>query len=115
MPRMSREFSPEFKRETVVLLESSGRPLMQVTTAVIIAIDVAELASGGCGGAARSLAVSTLGLSLLPTPADQVSGITRLNGAALAWRVQSGLNATCAILRASAHLAAMSSAPLSSG
>lgn len=30
MPKTRREFSPEFKRETVALLESSGRPLMQV-------------------------------------------------------------------------------------
>lgn len=34
MPEMRREFSPEFKREAVALLESSGRPLMQVTIEV---------------------------------------------------------------------------------
>ena len=34
MPKMRREFSPEFKREVVALLESSGRPLMQVATEV---------------------------------------------------------------------------------
>ena len=34
MPKARREFSPEFKRETVALLESSGRPLMQVATEV---------------------------------------------------------------------------------
>ena len=34
MPKTRREFSPEFKRETVALLESSGRPLMQVATEV---------------------------------------------------------------------------------
>ena len=34
MPKMRREFSPEFKREAVALLESSGRPLMQVATEV---------------------------------------------------------------------------------
>ena len=32
MPKTRREFSPEFKREAVALLESSGRPLMQVVT-----------------------------------------------------------------------------------
>jgi transposase len=32
MPKTRREFSPEFKREAVALLESSGRPLMQVAT-----------------------------------------------------------------------------------
>jgi len=34
MPKTRREFSPEFKREAVALLESSGRPLMQVATEV---------------------------------------------------------------------------------
>jgi len=34
MPKMRREFSPEFKREAVALLESSDRPLMQVATEV---------------------------------------------------------------------------------
>jgi transposase len=34
MSKTRREFSPEFKRETVALLESSGRPLMQVATEV---------------------------------------------------------------------------------
>jgi len=34
MPKTRREFSPEFKRETVALLETSGRPLMQVATEV---------------------------------------------------------------------------------
>ena len=30
MSKTRREFAPEFKREAVALLESSGRPLMQV-------------------------------------------------------------------------------------
>ena len=30
MTKMRREFSPEFKREAVALLESSGRPQMQI-------------------------------------------------------------------------------------
>ena len=34
MPNARREFSPEFKREAVALLESSSRPLMQVATEV---------------------------------------------------------------------------------
>ena len=34
MPDTRREFSFEFKREAVALLESSGRPLMQVATEV---------------------------------------------------------------------------------
>ena len=32
MPKTRREFSPEIKQEAVALLESSGRPLMQVAT-----------------------------------------------------------------------------------
>ena len=34
MPKTRREFSPEFKREAVALLESSDRPLMQMATEV---------------------------------------------------------------------------------
>lgn len=34
MPKTRSEFSPEFKREAVALLEGSGRPLMQVATEV---------------------------------------------------------------------------------
>ncbi len=34
MPQTRREFAPEFKRETVALLEASGRLLMQVATEV---------------------------------------------------------------------------------
>ena len=34
MSKTRREFSPEFKREAVALLEGSGRPLMQVATEV---------------------------------------------------------------------------------
>lgn len=34
MTKTRREFSPEFKRETVALLESSGRPLPQVATEI---------------------------------------------------------------------------------
>ena len=32
MTKTRREFTPEFKREAVALLESSGRPLMQIAT-----------------------------------------------------------------------------------
>jgi hypothetical protein len=34
MTKTRREFSPEFKQEAVALLETSGRPLMQVATEV---------------------------------------------------------------------------------
>ena len=60
MPKTRREFSPEFKREAVALLESSGRPLMQVATEVGISpsmlrnwrADVRPITRGG--GAPRS-------------------------------------------------------------
>src|SRR5713101_2255077 len=47
------------------------------------------------------------------TPIGRTSSISslRLNGAALAWRVQSGLKAICGTLRVLAHEAAMRSAP----
>jgi transposase len=32
MTKMRREFTPEFKREAVALLDSSGQPLMQIAT-----------------------------------------------------------------------------------
>ena len=43
------------------------------------------------------------------TPIGRISSIRslRLNGAALAWRVQSGLKTICGALRLSAHQAAM--------
>jgi transposase-like protein len=48
MTKPRREFAPEFKRETVALLESSGRPLSQVTTEIgIFAVDATRLAQGG--------------------------------------------------------------------
>jgi hypothetical protein len=36
MTKTRREFAPEFKREAVALLESSGRTLMQVATEVAL-------------------------------------------------------------------------------
>ena len=53
MPKTRREFSPEFKREAVALLESSGRPLMQVATEVGISPSMLRnwraLVRGGTG------------------------------------------------------------------
>ena len=55
MPKTRREFSPEFKREAVALLESSGRPLMQVATEVGISPSMLRnwraLVRGGTGRA----------------------------------------------------------------
>jgi len=78
MPKTRREFSPEFKREAVALLESSGRPLMPVATEVGISPSMLRTWRAVVrGGTARSRAtVSTI--SPMPSPADQASEITRL-------------------------------------
>ena len=78
MPKMRREFSSEFKREAVALLESSGRPLMQVATKV--GISPSMLRSWRAlvhGGTARPRAATST-VSPMPSPADQASEITRL-------------------------------------
>ena len=78
MPKTRREFSPEFKRETVALLESSGRPLMQVATEVGISPSMLRNWRAVVrGGTARSRA-ATPSVSPMPSPADQSSEITRL-------------------------------------
>lgn len=79
MPKTRREFSPEFKRETVALLESSGRPLMQVATEVGISPSMLRnWRTVVRGGTARSRVAMPSGLSPIPSPADQASQITRL-------------------------------------
>jgi transposase len=45
MTKTRREFTPEFKREAVALLESSGRPLMQIATE--LGISPSMCATGG--------------------------------------------------------------------
>ena len=78
MPKTRREFSPEFKRETVALLETSGRPLMQVATEVGISPSMLRNWRAVIrGGTARPRPVA-LGVPSLPSPADQASEITRL-------------------------------------
>lgn len=84
MPKTRREFSPEFKREAVALLESSDRPLMQVATEVGISRSMLRnwrtMVHGGPfpGKPGRSGAASPSGLSPIPSAADQASQITRL-------------------------------------
>ena len=78
MPKTRREFSPEFKREAVALLESSGRPLMQVATEVGISPSMLRnWRALARDGTTRSIATTSI-LSPLPSPADQASQITRL-------------------------------------
>jgi len=78
MPKTRREFSPEFKREAAALLESSGRPLMQVAAEVGISPSMLRnWRAEAHGGRAWSRA-ATPSVSPLPSPADQASEITRL-------------------------------------
>ena len=78
MPKTRREFSPEFKREAVALLETSGRPLMRVATEVGISPSMLRNWRAVVrGGTARSRA-ATPNVSLMPSLADQASEITRL-------------------------------------
>ena len=73
MPKTRREFSPEFKREAVALLESSGRPLMQVASEVGISPSMLRNWRAVVReGTARSRA-ATLSVSPMPSPADQAS------------------------------------------
>lgn len=77
MSKTRREFSPEFKREAVALLESSGRPLTRVAIEVGISPSMLRnwqaLAPAGTGRSRMASIVSPL-----PSPADQASEITRL-------------------------------------
>ena len=78
MPKTRREFSPEFKREAVALLESSDRPLMQVATEVGISPSMLRnWRVAFRGGTVRSRVVAAH-VSPMPSPADQASQITRL-------------------------------------
>lgn len=78
MAKTRREFSPEFKREAVALLESSDRPLMQVAAEVGISPSMLRNWRAAVhGGTVRSRA-ATPGGSPMPSPADQASEITRL-------------------------------------
>lgn len=79
-----REFTPEFKREAVALLESSGRPQTQI--AAELGIQLSMLRSWRAiqhGGQPRSRAGQAAGSSAaaassLPSPADQAAEIARL-------------------------------------
>ena len=78
MPKTRREFSPEFKREAVALLETSGRPLMQVATEVGISPSVLRNWRAVIRGGAARPRPAVPGVASLPSPADQASEIIRL-------------------------------------
>jgi transposase len=82
MAKTRREFTPEFKREAVALLDSSGRPQMQI--AAELGIQPSMLRHWRAvlhGGAPRSRAASPAaapGAAPLAAPADQAAEIARL-------------------------------------
>lgn len=82
MTKTRREFTPEFKREAVALLESSGRPQMQI--AAELGIQPSMLRNWRAvlnGGAPRSRAAPTTapaGSASMTSPADQAAEIARL-------------------------------------
>ena len=80
MPKTRREFSPEFKREAVALLESSGRPLMQVATELGIPPSMLRKWRRRRTGLARArLQIGgSATASPVASPADQAAEITRL-------------------------------------
>ena len=80
MAKTRRAFTPEFKREAVALLESSGRPQMQI--AAELGIQPSMLRNWRAvlnGGAARSRSgmAPAPGAPVAP-PADQAAAIQRL-------------------------------------
>ena len=82
MTKMRREFTPEFKREAVALLESSSRPLMQIATELGISPSMLRNWRVVVNGAAprskagsRAPAPSTFPMT---SPADQAAEIARL-------------------------------------
>lgn len=77
MPKTRREFSPEFKRKAVALLDSSGRPLMQVATEVGILPSMLRNWRTAVGGGTGRSRAATPGVSSMPSPADQASEIAR--------------------------------------
>ena len=78
MTKTRREFSPEFKRETVALLESSGRPLMQVETEIGISPSMLRYWRAAIrDGVSRSRLAMT-GIPTLTSPADHAAENIRL-------------------------------------
>ena len=82
MAKSRREFTPEFKREAVALLESSGRPQMQIAAKLGIQPSMLRnwraALNGGAprsrGGSQAPAANTASGMS----PADQAAEIARL-------------------------------------
>lgn len=67
-----RSFTDDFKREAVLLLMSSGRPLIQVAAGLGIQPSMLRSWRGPADGAARPLIGSTLPASKMMPSADQI-------------------------------------------
>src|SRR3954453_9855112 len=82
MAKTRREFTPEFKREAVALLESSGRPQMQIATELGISQSMLRnwraLLSGGSPRSRTTSDAPPAGSPPAPSPADQAAEIARL-------------------------------------
>ena len=78
MTTQKRVFAPEFKRETVALLERSGRPLAHIAAEVGIMPSMLQAWSRSTRSGPLSQAVSAGAIAPLPSPADQASQITKL-------------------------------------
>jgi transposase len=82
MANTRREFTPEFKREAVALLESSGRPQMQIAAELGIQPSMLRQWRSALNGAAPRLrpagSVGTSPPSPVASPSDQAVEIARL-------------------------------------
>jgi transposase len=82
MTKTRREFTPEFKREAVALLDSSGRPLMQIATELGISPSMLRnwraLAHGAAPRSKAALKDLPAGSGAALSPADQAAEIARL-------------------------------------
>ncbi len=76
MTKTRRTFTDEFKREAVALLESSGRPLMQVAAELGIQPSMLRSWRGTAKGAMPP--TTTVTAPRLPLPAEQAAEIARL-------------------------------------
>jgi len=82
MAKTRREFTPEFKREAVALLESSGRPQMQIAAELGIQPSMLRnwraVLNGGAPRPRAALTTSPAGSASMTSPADQAAEIARL-------------------------------------
>src|SRR3954469_7776941 len=82
MAKTRREFTPEFKREAVALLKSSGRPQMQIATELGISPSMLRnwrsLINGGSPRSRTTADPSRPGRPPAPSPADEATEIARL-------------------------------------